>query len=379
MAHSDGRILTELIKIRFVLPRFAPSIGGVETRVREIATRLGARGYLVEVCSFDASPNTKRIANVGRVRITRFRGFAPSEAYYFPEPAFCHWARRHPVNIVEAHNIHALPAAAATVCKSKGERLFLTPHYHGEGHTIFRRLLFGCYKNLAKVIIDRCERVICVSDAERALFERDFVRYADKTVLVPNGIDSTELKRYSWNPSSENKTLLYVGRLEKYKNVDILIRATALLKKRMKETIRLVIIGSGPCEGSLRRLCTELELQDTVNWIRSVTRDDLLKRYRSAVAFVLLSTHEAYSFAAADAMALGVPTVVADAGSLSTYVRLGLASGVSMQTDSEEVAERLKEIIKDPPKYARQKESAKYFISWDEIATKLENVYARLL
>jgi glycosyltransferase involved in cell wall biosynthesis len=362
-------------QVRFVLPKFFPSIGGVETRVKEIAARLAVKGIDVEVCSFDLKSTTREIGNVSGIEVRRFRAFAPRDAYYFPELGFFEWVRHHPAEIVDAQNIHALPAIAAAVCGSRG-KLFLTPHYHGEGHTFLRRMFFKMYRqNLVRKMIQKCQNVICVSPEEKALFERDFAECNDKLVLIPNGIDLPELSKCRWKPTVGRHTVLYVGRLEEYKNVGVLIRATAVLKRRLGRDLRLVIIGSGPHKNSLQRYSVSMGLQHSIDWIGEVTRESLLRYYQTSTAFVMPSMHEAYSLATAEAIAIGVPTVVSNVGPLATYARDGLASGVD-STNAAQLAECLFEITRNPARYSYQADLSKHFRTWDRVAADVERLYA---
>ena len=365
------------LNVRFVAPRFAPSIGGIETRVREIATRLSKKGFRTEVCSFDSSPITRSIRSIDGVRIYRFRSIAPHDAYFFPGPVSCHWLRKNPVDIIDAHNIHAFPASAAAFCRSGREKLLLTPHYHGEAHTPVRRMLFSGYRRLAKFMVQRCDYIVCVSESERQLFERDYPRSAMTTATIPNGVDYAELNRYSWKPRTENNTLLYVGRLEKYKNVGILLEACHILKKSFSQIVRLVIVGSGPYEAALHDLAAKLDIQDTVSWVRSASRDELLRNYERTSAFVMLSEHEAYSLTVADAIALGVPAVVPTAGGLAAYVKKGIAIGVDTARP-EGVAQKLLEVLQDPFKYSRRMEARKHISSWDDVAGMVERLYMQM-
>jgi glycosyltransferase involved in cell wall biosynthesis len=364
--------------VRFVVPRFAPSIGGIETRAREIAVRLSKKGLRIEVCSFDLNPATRSVKTIDGVRIYRFRSIAPDDAYYLPEPVSWHWLRKNSADIIDAHNIQALPALAATFCRSGREKLLLTPHYHGEGHTPVRRMLFSGYKRLARFMVEQCDRVICVSEFERQLFERDYACCINRIVPIPNGVDYAELDKYSWKPRTESSTLLYVGRLEKYKNVGTLVEACHILRKLSSQPIKLVIVGSGPYEATLHDLIARLKLQETVTWLRSLSRDELLRNYEDTSAFVMLSEHEAYSLTVADAIALGVPVVVPSVGGLEGYVRKGIAVGVDAARP-EDVAEKLLSVLQDPCKYSRRMEAKRYLSSWDDVAGLVEDLYMEMI
>jgi len=127
------------VKIAQICPRYYPDIGGVETHVKEISERLVKRGLDVEVICTDPTGKLHKHETINGVTVTRFRSFAPSEAYYFAPQIYFH-LRNHRYGIIHAHSYHALPALFAALAKG-GRRLIFTPHYHSEGHTIIRDLL----------------------------------------------------------------------------------------------------------------------------------------------------------------------------------------------------------------------------------------------
>lgn len=155
--------------------------------------------------------------------------------------------------------------------------------------------------------------------------------------------------------------VLFVGRLEYQKDLPTLLRAM----KRWN-TGRLDVVG----DGSERKRCEMLadELGLNVNFHGALNREDVLKVMRNADIFVLPSRFEGLGIAAIEAMALGVPTVVADFPAASDYIqpeRTGLTFPVGDHKVLAECLERLTEDHKlrqtlsaEGAKYVRQVFSA---------------------
>jgi len=300
---------------------------------------------------------------INGVRVKRFPSWAPSESYYFsPE------LRRHLVNcsrqydVVHAHSYHALPALYAAQCK-RTNKLFFSPHYHGGGHSFLRNLLHIPYKLLGKSIFRKAEKVICVSNYEKSLVLSRFKVDPHKVEVIPNGVDLGE----SAPPKKERgrcRTLLCVGRLEKYKGVQYLIEALP----RIGRDIVLEIIGSGPYSKNLLRLCRKLGVEDRVRFRRALTRRDLLQEYANADLFVLLSRREAYGISVAEALASATPCIVANGSALKEWIDGENCFGIGYPIDLDELARLITNVI------GRRARSLK-LTDWDEVASRLGQLY----
>jgi 1,2-diacylglycerol 3-alpha-glucosyltransferase len=136
--------------------------------------------------------------------------------------------------------------------------------------------------------------------------------------VVPSGIDLARFgagrrdealrARLGLHPS--DRMLLYVGRLAKEKNVELLLRALA---RAEVDSLKLVIAGDGPHRDELERLAAEIGVNAATRFLGVVARDELPSLYASADAFVMPSTTETQGLVLAEAMAAGTHVIVADA------------------------------------------------------------------
>ncbi|MBV9028458.1 MAG: glycosyltransferase [Candidatus Eremiobacteraeota bacterium] len=136
--------------------------------------------------------------------------------------------------------------------------------------------------------------------------------------VVPSGIDvdffgsgrrDAALRRRLRIGEGETM-LLYVGRVAKEKNVELLIEALALAAQR---SLRLVVAGDGPAREHAELLARRLGLESHVRFLGAVRRADLPALYASADAFVMPSVTETQGLVLAEAMAAGVHVIAADA------------------------------------------------------------------
>jgi len=125
-------------------------------------------------------------------------------------------------------------------------------------------------------------------------------------IFRPDG-SGTEAIRRSLGIKSDQKLLLYVGRLAKEKNTTTLLRAFKTLERRRPNGFHLLVIGDGPDRTQLRKLQLRT---DNVSWIRycADTRE-LAGFYRAADLFVHPGVQETFGLAALECQACGTPVV----------------------------------------------------------------------
>jgi len=391
------------LKIAQICPRYSPDIGGVETHVKEISERLVKAGHAVEVITTDSTGKLTRRDNINGVKVIRFRSFAPGNAYFI-SPQIYFYLRKHNFDVIHAHSYHALPALFAAFGKY-GRRFVFTPHYHRSGHTAFRDLLHKPYRLFGKTIFARADSVICVSEYEKKLIEADF-RVSGKTVKIPNGINLAEFEylrarkkkdSIQWKTekiitgkktideeytgkgktqkgklekkSEKEKVLLYVGRLEEYKGVQYIIQSLPELKE-----FRFKVVGKGPYEAELHSMAKDLGVEKKIDWLKDLSRKELLECYADADIFLMLSSHEAYGITVAEALAAGTPSVVAKGSALEEFIDGTRCLGAENPIKKEELIKLINQIkdMKQENKFIMDNLT---IFDWDCITKQIENVY----
>ncbi|MBV8197657.1 MAG: glycosyltransferase, partial [Candidatus Eremiobacteraeota bacterium] len=155
--------------------------------------------------------------------------------------------------------------------------------------------------------------------------------------VVPSGIDvaffgsgrrDAALRRRLGVAEGE-ALLLYVGRVAKEKNVELLIESLARADDR---SLHLIVAGEGPARQRAEQLARRLELESRVRFLGAVPRGDLPALYANADAFVMPSTTETQGLVLAEALAAGAYIIAADAAPNREV--LGLAGEVVDATPS---------------------------------------------
>jgi glycosyltransferase involved in cell wall biosynthesis len=365
--------------ITFVSPRYPPYIGGVETHVAEITARASARFRRVSVVTTDPSGDLPATQSFGDVlTVFRVRSFAPGENYHFPiSTSLVKILRTCRSRILHLHSIHDVPGPLAAILEANSDSsIVFTPHFHGEFSSHLGKIFFEATLPILRRIMDRVNCIICVSKFEARLMTEAFPSSAGKITVIPNGVDSELLSDYSWSPPATPR-ILFVGRLERYKNVDKILAAFAVLREKRPD-LRLTVVGRGPLKEELFSLSQHLRLGQSVEWLEGLKKPELYDLYRSSTMFVLPSYLEAYGIVVAEAVAVGTPSIVANSSALSEFARSGLAIPVEPPVEIEKLVDAMSLVLEDPKSYSPRGRTSDMIQSWDDIATKTFDAYQSL-
>jgi glycosyltransferase involved in cell wall biosynthesis len=357
------------MKIIQVCPRYYPDIGGVETHVKELSERLVQRGFEVEVVCTDPAGKHPKEQVIYGVAVKRFRALAPQSAYFFA-PQIRTYLRKAEFDLIHAHNYHAFPAYFASFV-NRGTFIF-TPHYHGMGSTPLRNVLNTPYKLLGARIFKRADRVICVSEYEQALVMKNFKVAAEKIVVIPNGINLEELQEA--RPFEFDRDLiLYVGRLEKYKNIHLVIQAMEFLPD-----CYFYIMGDGGYKRDLERLITNLQLGDRVKILSGVTDTDKYRWLKTCSLVINLSGIEAFGMTVLEALAAGKPVLVNGEGGLKEFAQ-NFAAVVPVRVPKPAERDTLKKLATamEEQRGGKVNEDLSAY-TWDSVVKRLEGEYCKV-
>jgi glycosyltransferase involved in cell wall biosynthesis len=213
------------------------------------------------------------------------------------------------------------------------------------------------------------------------LVSRGFRR--DRITVIENGVD---LEFYSPDPELDRfdePTILYLGRLKKYKRVDLVLRAVARLRDR-GVTARLVVAGQGDQRGELENLAAGLKLGDIVEFAGFVSEERKRELFRRSWVHVLASPKEGWGISNVEAAACGTATVASDSPGLRDSVRDRETGFLVPHGNVDALADRLRTILQDPALRDSLGSAARTFAerySWERSADRteahLEGVLAR--
>jgi len=177
--------------------------------------------------------------------------------------------------------------------------------------------------------------------------------------------------------SNENPRVLFVGRLDYEKRLDILIRAIHALSQDID--VQLEIVGNGGEREGLEELANRLGIADRVQFLGFVSEEELPRAYERATVFAMPSIAELQSIATMEAMASGRPVIAANAMALPHLVHSGDNGYLYEPEDVEELTARLRDVLTaDSEELERMSENSLHLIQAHDITNTLnifENLY----
>jgi len=263
------------------------------------------------------------------------------------------WVARHRIDVVldDSNKIpFLLPLRSPVPVLARFHHLF--------GSAIFRETDFAraSYVRLFEALIGpvyRRTRVVTVSESTRAELAAKGVR---RVTLAPNAIDK---ERYRVQPglAKEPGLVVHVGRLKKYKRLDLLLEAVAEVRKRLPGT-RLLVGGAGDYREALEARARALGLGDAVRFLGRVSEEEKVSLYGRAQVFVNSSLKEGWGLTTIEANACGTPVVATDVPGLRDSVRHGETGFLVPFGDVPAFASAVETILRDPALAARLRENA---------------------
>jgi glycosyltransferase involved in cell wall biosynthesis len=192
--------------------------------------------------------------------------------------------------------------------------------------------------------------------------------------VIENGID---LQHYAPDPAQrrfEQPTVLYLGRLKRYKRVDLVVRGFARVAAQ-RPRARLIIAGAGDVEAEIRRLVQRLGLASQVELRGFVSESEKLRLLRGTWVHVLTSPKEGWGISNLEAAACGTPTIASDSPGLRDSVQHGRTGLLVPHGDVTALSESMATILDDPGLRERLGAGALAFaqqFSWTRAAERME-------
>ncbi len=238
-------------------------------------------------------------------------------------------------------------------------------------------------------IIRGVDRVICATEQERNSIRQLYAADPGKVSVIPLGVD---LERFRPEDKAaaraalgltDEPIILFVGRVEPLKGIDILINAVAMLDSDVE--CQVVIVGGDESSGhqvnKLHELAQQRGIAPRVRFVDAVDHEELPLYYNAADLCVVPSHYESFGLVAVEAMASGVPVVASRVGGLTGTVRDGETGYLVPWLCPEPFAERIELLLDNEPLRRSLGEAAREAVSryrWENVAAGVLDVYESL-
>ncbi len=375
------------MKIGFFTDGYLPQLNGVATSVDSWTKELEKLGHEVYILA-PKYPNYKDRDNVIRlssIRVLkqpdiRLAGFLPIKSMV-------------EISKIKFDIIHGLSGGTVSSLGLIVARLKKIPYvftYYTRWNHFTHYFFKG--KLISPKIVEKASRIFCnrcnciIVPARKIKDELISFGVKKPIVVIPSGVDLTKFKKQEKGflrkktGIKKEKILLYIGRLEKEKSVDFLLKTFEKIYLE-DSNVNLVLIGDGKEEAKLKELAKKLKIEKNVYFAGLIGRDKINKVFADAEIFVFASTTETQGMVILEALASGLPVVAVNDPVYEGVIQNKI-NGVLVEPDVKQFAKACLDILSNPKERERLSDSAiksMHNFSLSQTAKSFEKLYKNLI
>jgi glycosyltransferase involved in cell wall biosynthesis len=240
--------------------------------------------------------------------------------------------------------------------KEKRPLIFVTVHgfpKHVEKykkHSLLKiALIRKLYFLVERYVLLFVDRIIFVSVEAKDYYCKKFPYLINKSEYLPTFVDLDDFKpmdkyacRKKFSLDEEKKIVLYIGRFDGLKGLDLLLNAHKLLENESADEYLLLLAGEGEEKARLQELAKRLEIRK-IKFIGALPHSEIAEMINCADVFALASKSEGMPIALLEALACGIPAISTNVGQISDIVKNGyngfLIEGRDPQVFKQKIAE----------------------------------------
>ena len=390
--------------------------GGMNVYVRELARDLGARGIEVDVFTRWRERYDPRIQQLGpNARVIHVEsgpiGYWPKMAVYEHLDQFGEKLLEHVAAEGKRYDlVHAHYWLSAKVARTLAEhwRVPRIQMFHTLG-LVKREVLDEDIdgESDVRVAIEReavreSAAIVAASTIELAELRQLYRADPSRVAVIPCGVDPEVFKPVRQADAREalgrdqcERLVLFVGRIEQIKGIDVLLRALGLLFQRhpdLRSDVCLLVVGGALDPGDdapetekileLRRLVHEHRMEANVAFVGSRDQEQLALYYAAADVCAVPSLTESFGLVALEAMACGTPVVGTRVGGLQTLIEDGESGLLVPAGDDTALAEAIHAVLTDHRLRTHlshgARERAERF-TWSRVGQRMTELYDKVL
>jgi glycosyltransferase involved in cell wall biosynthesis len=325
-----------------------PRAGGAEVHMEEILRQLGRRGWRCTLLS-SRFPGAPREVQKNGYRI--FRGGGEHTFHVAVPGLYRRLARTDPPDVV-LDDVNKIPLLAPLWARRPV--IMVVPHLMGK--SVFDEVpaplaaaLYG-YERLTERVYRRCHVEVISQSTKDDLVARGWP--ADRIRVVLCGVDRGTYTTDGAPPKSPTPSVVYVGRLKRYKAVDHALRAMPAIRRAVPGAV-LTVVGDGDERGALERLAAQLGLRDAVRFAGFVPSAEKVRLMQQAHLLVNPSVREGWGLTNVEANACGTACVAANSPGLRDSCHDGETGLLYPWGDLDALADRVVRVLTAPGLRAR--------------------------
>lgn len=374
------------MKILHVIPHYFPSpyFGGTPVVCHSIAKEQVASGHQVDILTTDVYSKNKRVDSSGlfeeskwgykiirKRNISNWIAFRFKQSLSFEALEFIKNAKNN-YDVIHLHEYRSLLNVMVAFADTGNSKIILHPQGTFEnfnGRTLAKRIFDQLF---SKKILGKADHIIALSEKEnQELISAGVI--SNRVSIMYNGIEVNSSNVSETKGELPSKYILYLGRINRIKNLDLLIDSF-LASKVWKEKIKLIIAGGD--DGYLEDLKIKIKNQPGIEYIGPINQDEKFQLISNSLFVAYITKNEPWGLVPLEAAVLKVPSLVSsDAGTASVIKKYNIGRLVEASFP-EKVVEGIRSMIRKP--IIISAETSKQLISdfsWKKYTQRLMDTY----
>ena len=379
--------------------------GGQNVYVREVGEALARQGWSVDMFTRRSDSTSAEVVehapNCRTIRLTAGPArFVKRQSIFefLPEfvTSFNQWCDRNSITYPIIHTNYWLCAwFGMELKKNRSFKHFHT--YHSLGAVKYKSVknipeISHTRLQIEKRCLETADLIVATSPQEKEHM-RSLVSEAGNIAVIPCGTDIKNFGSYSrlqarnhLNIEPDANIILYVGRFDRRKGIETLVRAVGCNRVKQHPNLELIIVGGstpGKKDGKERDriegIVKELGIDEITTFAGRIEHQDLAYYYAAANVCVVPSHYEPFGLVAIESMASGTPVIASEVGGLKFTVVNEFTGLLVPPQDEKAFAEAIDRVLSYPAwtrqleKEARKRVASMF--SWDGVAEQLAEEY----
>lgn len=224
-----------------------------------------------------------------------------------------------------------------------------------------------------RFLVKDVDCIIANSSYGASLVKKTYKRKAD-LIAYP----SVDFDRFKSQGKKENY-IFTVSRLDKQKNIDVLLRAFELLPSQLRRKYKLFIGGRGTERKNLQNLAKKLGISKQVKFLGWVKEEKLPRWYAQAKLVVFCAQDEPFGIIPLEAMASGTVVIAANSGGVKETILEGKTGYLVEPQNPKVLAKKMAGLLDDQKKLQKMAKNAKIYVeknfSWDKTTQLIEQFF----
>lgn len=357
------------IRVLMVSASYLPEMGGTETHMREVSSRLVKTGdFAITVLAADRTRRRPRVEVIDGITVLRVPAWPSNRDYYLAPRIASVVGYRGTWDLVHCQGVHTPVPVLAMLAAARARTPYVVT-FHTGGHTLpHRNALRSLQWRVIGPLLRKAASLVAVSRFEADSLSAQAHLDGKLVTIIPNG---GTMPPPAPGTRPVPGRIVSSGRLERYKGHHRVIEALPHVIRGNPDA-HLVILGGGSYEAELRNFAERHGVADrvTIRQLPPSEREAMATAIAEASVVAALSDYESQGIAVLESLSLGRPVVGCAVAAIGELVAEGLVQGVAPEASPAAIARQLLKVMSAPAPTALPQ-----LPTWDTSAEELRHVY----